>query len=124
MGYNTEYSLDVIGSLTTTMEVSGKDKDGNPAIIYQDLNLDIEDLKRGIAVLYYNNYSPFEESTKWYNHEKNMRNFSTHYPHLVFVLKGVGEDYPDIWVKYFKNGKMQKAKAAIVYPDFDEGRLV
>ena len=60
---------------------------------------------------------------KWYYHEKHCLSVSKRYPNELITLKGVGEEYPDIWVKYFKNGKMQESRAKIVFDDFDEGKL-
>jgi len=53
---------------------------------------------------------------KWYEHEEDMRSFSTLYPDYTFELTGLGEDQEDIWRKFFKNGKMQGGHAEIVYP--------
>lgn len=57
----------------------------------------------------------------WYNHEEDMLQYSLKYPNNLLRLEGWGE-YPedDIWVKYFKNGKMQHSKAKII---FEECRL-
>lgn len=64
------------------------------------------------------------DSGKWYDHEENLLEFSREYPHIVFTLNGLGESAPDIWVKYFKNGKIQRAPAHITFDDFDEARLI
>jgi hypothetical protein len=64
-----------------------------------------------------------EESSKWYDHEENLKEFSRQYPSVVFVLQGEGEENEDMWIKYFKNGKMQKAEAQITLEDYDENKL-
>ena len=64
------------------------------------------------------------DSYKWYDHEKHMNLLSQIYPETIFLLEGEGEDSGDIWRKYFKNGKMQVCKAKIVFPAFDESKLV
>jgi len=63
------------------------------------------------------------ESIEWYDHESEMKAFSKRFPDVVFTLHGQGEESGDIWVKYFKNGKMQKVEAQIVFAKFDEGQL-
>jgi len=64
-----------------------------------------------------------QEECKWYNHEKDMKGFSKNYPELLFTLKGEGEEYPDIWTKYFMNGKMQRVDAVISFDQFDKDKL-
>ena len=65
-----------------------------------------------------------EPNCKWYDHEKDMKLLSQIYPETTFLLEGEGEESGDIWRKYFKNGKMQVCKAEIVFPAFDESKLV
>lgn len=63
------------------------------------------------------------ESCKWYDHEKELREFSTRYPDLIFKLHGEGEESGDLWDEWYKDGKMQKCKAIITYPDFNQSKL-
>jgi len=65
-----------------------------------------------------------EEPCKWYQHEEDLRDFSKKYPDLLFELKGAGEDSGDIWVEYYKNGKMQRVEARIIFDPFNEHELV
>ena len=65
-----------------------------------------------------------KDSCKWYKHEQDMKELSKIYPETTFLLEGEGEESGDIWQKYFKNGKMQMCKAEIVFPAFDESKLV
>lgn len=60
---------------------------------------------------------------KWYDHEEHLREFSKNYPTLIFRLEGEGENYDDIWIKYFKNGLCQTCKAIITFDPFDESKL-
>lgn len=50
------------------------------------------------------------ENRVWSCHEKTMRDHSQNYPQIVFRLHGEGGENGDIWVKWFKDGKMQKWK--------------
>lgn len=63
------------------------------------------------------------ESCKWYDHEKEVAAMSKQFPELIFVLSGEGEESGDIWIKYFKDGKVQTCLARIVYDDYDEKKL-
>ena len=68
---------------------------------------------------------------KWYNHPQDMAALSKKFPTVLFVLEGAGEDIsePNFWRSYFQNGKYQRCKAELCYPEFDptwtrnEGRL-
>lgn len=68
-------------------------------------------------------YDPFEQSTKWYDHEKDMLRVSEKYPSVLFILSGQGEESDDMWRKYFYNGKVQSVDAVVTYPPFDESKL-
>ena len=60
---------------------------------------------------------------KWYAHEEEMRQLSSRFPDILFTLSGKGEENEDIWVKYFKAGRMQVAHATITFDAFDEHKL-
>jgi len=60
----------------------------------------------------------------WYEHEDDMRQLSSRFPDMLFTLSGEGEENEDIWVKYFKAGRMQASYATIVLDPFDETKLV
>ena len=73
-------------------------------------------------------YGPLDDfldtyTCKWYDQEQDMKIFSEKFPTVIFKLQGAGEDMGDLWVKYFKNGKMQKCIAIISYEEYDESKL-
>ena len=63
------------------------------------------------------------EEIKWYEHEADMRRYSTRYPKHLFKLVGEGEETGDLWVEYYKNGKMQRCVGEVVYPPYDKNKL-
>ena len=60
-----------------------------------------------------------EHEAKWYDHENDLKELSINYPLIFFRLYGIGENWGDFWVKYFKNGKMTKLDC-ILSPDNKE----
>jgi hypothetical protein len=111
MGYATTYSLkwDCKKSKTTWDEVSDEIR------LRQDAGTDFF-----YAV---DSEGCTTDSCKWYDHEKEVAQFSTIYPDVLFELSGEGEDSGDIWKKYFKNGKMQLCSAEMTFPPFDESKM-
>lgn len=63
------------------------------------------------------------ESCKWYDSHTELGEFSKKYPNWLFVLTGEGEESGDLWKKYYLNGKVQEAKAQIIFDEFDEKKL-
>lgn len=63
------------------------------------------------------------DSTKWYDRDKDMKAFSLKYPDVLFKLNGEGEESGDIWNTYYKNGKSQTCQAIITFEPFDESKL-
>jgi hypothetical protein len=101
MGYLTEYSLEIIEGDTSI----DHEKEITKTTDYADWG------------------SCFEGEIKWYSHDEDMEKYSRKYPDTVFRLEGHGEESGDIWVKYFKNGKMHYGKAKIVFDEYDESKL-
>lgn len=65
----------------------------------------------------------YKQECKWYDHDADMINFSKQFPETLFTLKGEGEEAGDLWVIYYKNGKMQHCPAKLTYDEFDESKL-
>lgn len=64
-----------------------------------------------------------ENNGKWYEHEDFFKKITKEYPGVLVELYGEGEEAGDIWIKYFKDGKMQLCEAQIVFDSFDESKL-
>lgn len=65
----------------------------------------------------------YHEAIKWYDFEKNVKEFSKHYPYQLFEWHGEGEESGDMWRAYVKDGKYLYQKAKMVYDEFDENLL-
>lgn len=105
MGYQTAYELYVLGT------------DDSEKII-KDLRESCSSAKDSI-----DEFGNYFSSEKWYDHEKDMKEFSKKYPKIVFKLEGIGDERGDFWHKYFKNGKVQVCEGEIVYPPYRESEL-
>lgn len=65
------------------------------------------------------------EEAKWYDHEKDLKEFSKNYPDAKFTMWGIGEDAGgDYWKHYVQNGKGQMVSGTIVYPELDESKMI
>lgn len=64
-----------------------------------------------------------KDKVYWYDHEKDMKEFSIRHPQILFILCGKGEDNKDMWREYFKNGKCHTIFAKVSFDSFDESML-
>ena len=122
MGYETRYSLEVRLMAASMKAVKGVDSNGNPATVFIPDTIDTEALIREVQTASGYAYL-FSDACKWYNHQEQLLKISKKYPNALFVLSGEGENNDDLWIKYFKNGKMQKRIAQITYEPLDLEKL-
>lgn len=106
MGYNTDYQLTII-----------EPKQPTTTEIVKALREQCKDAEYAI-----DSKGQTIESSKWYEHESDMKAFSLQFPNHTFVLDGIGED-GERMRKYFRNGKMQDAKPILTYEEFDKNKL-
>lgn len=111
MAYNTEYSLSVLDL-------------GEGDVELEDIEQLLEEAgsPRAHGLL----YAAYTEglTTSWYDHELDMRELSRRTPGVVYALYGRGDEDDDLWIKYFKDGKMQECRATIVFDPYDEEELL
>ena len=100
MGYYTNYSLEVKAPNAKEIIEKFRDKDETASYAFDE-------------------YGNTEDSCKWYNHEDVLRLFSLDYPEVLFILSGEGEEFPDLWKLYVKNGNSHRVQAKITYPEPD-----
>lgn len=97
MGYYTKYKLSIEEGMVTT-RIKCEACNGKGEIISKIVDLLSE------------RFEIDDESTKWYEHEDVMIEVSKQYPDTVFKLYGEGEERDDVWEKFFKYGRMIKAR--------------
>jgi len=108
MGYYTDFRLEVLETEESEVEE-----------IIDHLRKDSSSAKYAI-----DDYGDYLEESKWYDHDKEMKEFSKKYPHALFKLHGDGEESEDKWVTYYKNGKSQFCQGVMVYPVYDKSKLI
>ncbi len=59
----------------------------------------------------------FQDTCKWYDHEKHIAQVSREFPHVLITVYGEGEESGDLWKLYALNGEIQRYAATIIYPD-------
>ncbi len=67
------------------------------------------------------------DAVKWYDHEKELTEFSTKFPDVLFNLSGLGEENEDIWDLYVQNGQSIRIRAIVYKPKFigfDESKYI
>lgn len=121
MGYLTDYDLTWSGATGTARPCPHCDGKGM---------LPVDDVVQEFVnteLFLYDGTEPvadsLQDSCKWYDHEDDMKRLSKLFPDVVFTLKGTGEEAGDVWVKYFKDGKVQVDKAEIRLAEFDPMKL-
>ena len=120
MGYYTRYKL------TVTNESSPEYRQLVEFLEIVKENKDDEETLDGMSIpvgYVYDFWLGDSEECKWYDHEDDMKVFSRKFPTLLFKLEGKGEESGDMWVKYFRDGKMQVCEAKITFDDYDESKL-
>lgn len=124
MGYYTKYSLEVIPD-SDAPSCEHLNPKGAKFCMYCGKKIEFVSIHgRAVnAIVKICGSAPFDDSCKWYSHEKDMSIVSKEFPNHVLKLMGEGEESGDIWVKYFKDGKVQVCKAKITFDAFDESKL-
>lgn len=106
MGYETRYRLKTVGP--------GLDETDPLVTVLGEKPQALPDFGRKIAD-FTDGYNPFEDRCKWYEHEEDMTALSKKFPHVLFILEGIGEEDGDFWRKYFRAGKMSRADAVLTF---------
>lgn len=110
MGYYTNYKMIVL-------DENGRDTDSAENPVFEDKDL------YGSEVSVQQIIEGDLDACKWYDHDKDMIEYSKRFPDFVFILDGEGEESGDIWRKFYKNGKSYEWKLEYALPDFDPNNL-
>lgn len=95
MGYYTKYELEYV-------------KNGDHGDVASAIN----------TISGYND--PFGDSCKWYYCHDDMRKVSLMFPGAEIMISGNGEEAPDFWRAWFKDGKMKYSKGVVTYAEPSE----
>jgi hypothetical protein len=105
MGYYSNFKL----------EVNHPDEED----IIGDLLDNNEDARRALQ---YDGNS--QEPTKWYDMDKDMKEFSKKYPEVLFEMQRQGESGGDDQCNYyFQNGKAQECWVELKFPDYNPDKM-
>jgi len=115
MGYYTDYEVEINGF---------KDQDEAEFFEFKEFHKKdglLNDIKYSTNIHVESNSVSFELGQwKWYDWKKDLEVLSKRYPLLTFEVRGVGEEFPDIWKARVRNGETEVVKAQIVFPDFEK----
>lgn len=65
----------------------------------------------------------FDDTTKWYDREEQMLEYSKKYPELLFVIYWDWEESDDDWIEYYLDWKVQHEDAEVTYWEFNINKL-
>lgn len=105
MGYYTSYSLSIDGADNNQRSILENEIDKMG--VFEDGNIDVG----------------FTAEAKWYECNEDMLLLSSRFPGVLFSLYGSGDASDDIWLHYFKSGRVMYDGIEVIYNDFDESRL-
>jgi hypothetical protein len=115
MGYYTDFNINI--------ELQNEEE------IREDLVKDI--IKKLVEITGYeegswDSYSPdhIYMNGKWYESLEDMKKVSLAFPTLLFTVEGKGEGEEDIWTEWTKNGKGYHEDVKIIYPEYDESKMI
>jgi len=108
MGYYTQYSLEVRNIKKNEVEDLDNELNTRGLINYVFYDKYYDEAYKQLE------YSSYEEQ-KWYDCEKDMIEISKKFPDAIFQLSGEGEEWGDLWRRYFANGIVEYCDGQIVY---------
>jgi len=111
MGYYTSYELRI--------EIDGSTNNETSEQVIEEL---VKEYKGAGYALDENGDTA--ESTKWYEHDEDLTEFSKKYPDYLFHLSGTGENNGDMWRCTYVNGKRHLRHAEITFAPFDPNKLI
>ena len=110
MGYYTNYSLSIVS-----------DNIKPDLLLIDQINDEVKKLNVFSDGDPYYGWSAY---MKWYDFDQDMLLLSKKFPDVLFCLHGEGDNEEDLWDAYYQNGKVQNCYAEIIYPPYDENKMV
>lgn len=114
MGYMTKFEIYAYN--TDTREPIPREKE-------YDMTYELEQIAFGAQDREdFEKYGPLDfdawtgDEMKWYNHENDMIALSKNHPNIIFLVEGIGEEFPDAWHMWVHNGIVEKSYAVVKYP--------
>lgn len=83
---------------------------------HYDISNNPDDVQQ--AILEESGYGCLQDSVKWYDCRKDMRNVSLKFPGVMLEVSGEGEEQGDIWRAFYKDGRECYQKGKIVFPEY------
>jgi hypothetical protein len=117
MGYTTRYNLKV--ELTVAGKVVQLLDEGPLFTVIEELRQHCEEARYSLN----EDGDDAGNESRWYEHCKDMKEFSALHPNILFTIHGEGEETGDLWTEYFLGGKCQVAKAEVKIAPFDPKKL-
>jgi|GEM_PF-3211568 len=107
----------------STFKLTVQEEDGSPL-----QEPDFSQIVEHFDILGVINYALTEtldtyENVKWYNSDEHIGFVSKLFPKYIFVLTRDGEEPGDHSKTFYKEGKMQRTQARMVYDEFDPNKL-
>ena len=113
MGYMTKF--DIYAFNTKTHEPISREREYDMTYELEQIAFGAQDRET------FEKYGPVSfdnwagDEMKWYDHEDDMIELSKKHSDVVFIVEGIGEEFPDAWRMWVHNGEMEKVYAEIKY---------
>lgn len=110
MGYYTRFVGGVSGPVAAMEE------------FYNDLRLGGKFSSYQLGLDFWTDSGDYD-TMKWYDWKDDVNNFSLSYPDLTFTIEGEGEEQPDMWKSWTRNGVTVVVQGVVTFPEPDLSAL-
>lgn len=103
MGYYTDFSIQLVGEHIGEVKADEVMAELEKISEYGFYREGVQEIKSS-------------DSCKWYEHEEHLKALAITYPDIGFEVKGIGEEQPDMWAKYFRGDNFHGDQAVMSFP--------